>query len=160
MQKLVNATHIGYYMAKNHVYQIAGENFPTQPITGCEGIDEAYDLYAQLARRDDSAGLLSRIQASTLVDANNVPVAYTDGAAQLAALASATVSPSQVLAVNLAKCGPNEMYWGKGKNLSGSSLNTYLNVDYTTLNAQTITIFSVFQMKVHIDAQGGFTTEF
>jgi hypothetical protein len=65
-----------------------------------------------------------------------------------------------VLAVNLAKCGPNEMYWGKGKNLSGSSLNTYLNVDYTTLNAQTITIFSVFQMKVHIDAQGGFTTEF
>lgn len=145
---------------KNHVYQIAGENFPTQPITGCEGIDEAYDLYAQLARRDDSAGLLSRVQASTFVNANNVPVAYADAATQLAELADPATSPSQVLAVNLSKCGPNEMYWGKGKNLSGSSLNTYLNVDYTTLNAQTITIFSVFQMKVHIDAQGGFTTEF
>ena len=156
-----NSTSV-FPLYKNHVYQIAGENFPTQPITGCEGIDEAYDLYAQLARRDDSAGLLERTQASTYVDANNEPVAYAAGVgagSQTAAFTAAT-SPSQVLAVNLAKCGPNEMYWGKGKNLSGSSLNTYLNVDYTTLNAQTITIFSVFQMKVHINAQGEFTTEF
>ena len=143
----------------NHVFQIAGANYPIQPITGCEGIDEVYDLYAHLARRDDSAGLLSRTQSSTYVDVNYKPVAYTDAGAQLAALAAST-SPSQVLAVNLSKCGPNENYWGKGLNLSGSNLNTYLTVNYTTLNAQTITIFSVFQMKVHIDQMGNMTTEF
>ena len=159
-----NSTSI-FPLYKNHVYQIAGENFPTQPITGCEGIDEAYDLYAHLSRRDDSAGLLERVQASTLVDVNNEPTAYLDASGnvsattQAAAFSSAS-SPSQVLAVNLTKCGPNEMYWGKGKNLSGNSLNTYLNVDYTTLNAQTITIFSIFQMKVHIDELGNMTTEY
>ena len=143
-----------------HQYNIAGANYPTAGIsTAGEGIDEAYDLYSHLSRRDDSAGLISRVQGATLVDANNVAVAYANGAAQLTALA-ASASPSQVLAVNLSKCGPNENYWGKGMNLSGSNLSNYLNVNYTTLNAQTITIFSIFQMKVHIDAQGNFSTEF
>jgi hypothetical protein len=136
----------------NYVYQIAGENFPVQPITGSsqEGIDEAYDLYSQVSRRYDSGGLLSRTQSATQTPA--------DATAQTALFASAT-GPSHVLTVNLAKCGPNESYWGKGKNLSGSSLNTYLNVDYTPLNAQTVTIFSIFQQKVHIDAMGNMSNE-
>lgn len=137
---------------QNHVYQIAGENYPVQPMTGesCEGIDEAYDLYSHVSRRHDSGGLLARTQASTLTPAN--------AGAQTGYFASATGN-SHVLAVNLAKCGPNENYWGKGKNLSGSSLNTYLNVDYTPLNAQTVTIFSIFQQKVHIDAMGNMSNE-
>ena len=146
-----NSTSI-FPTLNNHVYQIAGENYPVQPMTGesCEGIDEAYDLYAQVSRRHDSGGLLARTQASTLTPA--------DAAAQTAIFASATGN-SHVLAVNLSKCGPNEVYWGKGKNLSGSSLNTYLNVDYTPINAQTVTIFSIFQQKVHIDAMGNMSNE-
>ena len=146
-----NSTSI-FPTLNNHVYQIAGENYPVQPMTGdsCEGIDEAYDLYAQVSRRHDSGGLLSRTQTTTATP--------TNAAAQTAYYASAT-GPSHVLAVNLAKCGPNESYWGKGKNLSGSSLNTYLNVDYTPLNPQTVTIFSIFQQKVHIDAMGNMSNE-
>lgn len=136
----------------NHVYQIAGENYPVQPMTGdsCEGIDEAYDLYSQISRRYDSGGLLARTQAATRTPAN---------AGDQTTLFATATGPSHVLAVNLAKCGPNESYWGKGKNLSGSSLNTYLNVDYTPLNAQTVTIFSIFQQKVHIDAMGNMSNE-
>ena len=143
-----------------HAYNIAGQNYPVARIsTHGESVDEAYDVFSHVSRRDDSGGLLSRNQSSTKFDVNNQPVAYTDGTAQLAALAGAT-SPSHVLAVNLAKCGPSEVYWGKGMNLSSSNLASYLNVNYSTLNAQTITIFSIFQMKIHIDALGNFTTEF
>lgn len=146
-----NSTSI-FPTLQNHVYQIAGENYPVQPMTGasCEGIDEAYDLYSHVSRRHDAGGLLARVQASTLTPA--------DGTAQTALFVD-DEGQSHVLAVNLAKCGPHENYWGKGKNLSGSSLNTYLNVDYTTLNAQTVTIFSIFQQKVHIDAMGNMSNE-
>jgi peroxiredoxin Q/BCP len=49
--------------------------------------------------------------------------------------------------------------WGAGMNLSNSNLSTYLEASYKP-SASTVTIFSVFQMKVHIDAQGNFTTEY
>ena len=62
-----------------HQYNIAGANYPTAGIsTAGEGLDEAYDLYSHLSRRDDSAGLISRVQGATFVDANNVAVAYAN----------------------------------------------------------------------------------
>ena len=139
----------------NHNYNIAGMAYPISSITTkAEAIDEAYDLYAHLSRRKDSNGLLSRLQAG-----GGFASAITDATTQLAATAAST-GPAQVLAINLAKCGPNENYWGKGMNLSQNALSTYLQVLYTPWQAQTINIYSVFQMKLHIDALGNMTTEF
>lgn len=136
-------------------YNIAGMSYPVAGFnTKAEAIDEAYDLYSQLSRRLNSGGLLSRTQAG-----GGFATAITDAASQLAATAAAT-GPSQVLAINLSKCGPNESYWGKGMNMSGNNLSTYLQVQYAPWQAQTINIYSVFQMKLHIDALGNMTTEF
>ena len=107
--------------------------------------DEACDVYANLSRREDSGGLLSRTQASKggTNDATSVTCA------------------SHVLGVNLAKCPISEVKtkWGAGMNLSNSNLTTYLEASYVP-GASTVTIFSIFQMKVHIDALGNMTTEF
>jgi hypothetical protein len=138
-------------------YNIAGMAYPVAGITTLsEQVDETYDLYSQLSRRHDSGGLISRPQVTTLIAQDTEANAI---AAQTAAYTSA-IGPSQVLSINLSKCGPNEDYWGKGMNLSGSNLTNYLQVQYKPANLQTINIYSVFQMKLHIDAQGGFTTEF
>ena len=45
-------------------------------------------------------------------------------------------------------------------NMSGNNLSTYLQVQYLPWVAQTINIYSVFQMKLHIDALGNMSTEF
>ena len=127
-----------------HLYSIGGMQYPVSGIaTDSEAIDEAYDIYSHLSRRHNSGGLLARTQASS-AGADDAPAS----------------SGSQVLAVNLSKCGPNEVYWGKGMNLSGTNLSNYLQVTYTPAKIQTLNIYSVFQMKLHIDAMGNFTTEF
>jgi len=148
-----NSLFFGY---KNHLYNIAGQQYPVSGInTKAEAIDEAYDLFSQLSRRHDAGGLVSRSQGS----GGTTGTAITTDATQL--VGSATIDgPSQVLALNLSKCGPNEDYWGKGMNLSQNNLSTYLQCQYTTFVAQTINIYSVFQMKLHIDALGNMTTEF
>jgi len=136
-------------------YNIAGMSYPVAGFTTkAEAIDEAYDLYSQLSRRLNSGGLVSRLQAG-----GGYATAITSAATQTAATVSAT-GPSQVLAINLSKCGPNETYWGKGMNMSGNNLSTYLQVQYLPWVAQTINIYSVFQMKLHIDALGNMSTEF
>lgn len=136
-------------------YNIAGMSYPISSIsTKAEAIDEAYDLYSQLSRRHDSGGLLSRTQAG-----GSFVTAITSDTTQLAAN-SAPTGPAQVLAINLSKCGPNENYWGKGMNMSGNNLSTYLQVQYAPYQAQTINIYSIFQMKLHIDALGNMSTEF
>jgi len=133
-------------------YNIAGMSYPVAGInTISEATDETYDVYSQLSRRHDSGGLISRTQATAVL--------AVDAATQTAAMDS-QLGPSQVLSINLSKCGPNEDYWGKGMNLSGSNLTNYLQVQYTPFNAQTINIYSIFQMKLHIDALGNFSTEF
>jgi len=145
-----------FFDYKNHVYNIAGQNYPVSAIaTKAEAIDEAYDLYSHLSRRYNSGGLLSRAQAG----GSTTGTAITTEATQLAASGNLN-GPSQVLAVNLSKCGPNETFWGKGMNLSQNNLSTYLQCQYSTFTPQTINIYSVFQMKVHIDAMGNYTTEF
>ena len=111
-------------------------------------------MYSQLSRRQNSGGLLSRTQAG-----GSFATPITDAGSQLTATAAST-GPSQVLAINLSKCGPNENYWGKGMNMSGNNLSTYLQVQYLPWVAQTINIYSVYQMKLHIDALGNMTTEF
>ena len=132
-------------------YNIAGMSYPIAGIsTISEATDETYDIYSQLSRRHDSGGLISRVQST---------FAATDSGTQTAAMVSQT-GPSQVLSINLSKCGPNEDYWGKGMNLSGSNLTNYLQVQYIPYNAQTINIYSIFQMKLHIDALGNMSTEF
>jgi hypothetical protein len=136
---------------KRFEYNIAGMSYPIAGIsTISEAIDETYDVYSHLSRRHDSGGLISRVQSTTVVASTGD---------QTAAMDSQT-GASQVLSINLSKCGPNENYWGKGMNLSGSNLTNYLQVQYTAWNAQTINIYSIFQMKLHIDAMGNFTTEF
>ena len=136
-------------------YNIAGMSYPVASIaTKSEAIDEAYDLYSQLSRRQNSGGLLSRTQAGGGFIGD-----ITSANTQLAATASPT-GPAQVLAINLSKCGPNENFWGKGMNMSGNNLSTYLQVQYTPWQAQTINIYSIFQMKLHIDALGNMSTEF
>ena len=136
-------------------YNIAGMSYPVAGIsTKAEAIDEAYDLYSQLSRRLNSGGLVSRLQAG-----GGFATAITSAATQTAATVAST-GPSQVLAINLSKCGPNETYWGKGMNMSGNNLSTYLQVQYLPWVAQTINIYSVFQMKLHIDALGNMSTEF
>jgi len=145
-----------FFDYKNHVYNIAGQNYPVSTIaTKAEAIDEAYDLYSHLSRRYNSGGLVSRAQGG----GTTTGTAITTEATQLAASSNAT-GPSQVLAVNLSKCGPNENYWGKGMNMSQNNLSTYLQCQYSTFTPQTINIYSVFQMKLHIDALGNMTTEF
>ena len=131
----------------NHAYQIAGINYPISMIgTDGEALDEAYDLYSHLSRRKEAAGLINRGQGGGSALAANVDIGAANG-------------PSNVLAVNLAKCGPQENYWGKGMNISGNLSNS-LVVSYTPQANTTVTIFSVFQMKVHIDKMGNFSTEF
>ena len=136
-------------------YNIAGMSYPVAGFTTkAEAIDEAYDLYSQLSRRLNSGGLVSRLQAGGGF-ATPITTALTQTAATVA-----STGPSQVLAINLSKCGPNENYWGKGMNMSNNNLSTYLQVQYLPWVAQTINIYSVFQMKLHIDALGNMTTEF
>lgn len=133
-------------------YNIAGMAYPVAGITTlAEQADEAYDLFSQLSRRHDSGGLLSRPQIAT--------DSITDAASHTLSTRSAT-GPSQVLAINLSKCGANEEYWGKGMNLSNSNLTSYLQATYVPWVLQTINIYSVYQMKLHIDALGNMTTEF
>ena len=145
-----------FFDYKNHVYNIAGQNYPVSAITTkAEAIDEAYDLYSHISRRYNSGGLVSRAQGG----GSTTGTAVTTEGTQLAASGNAT-GPSQVLAGNLSKCGPNENYWGKGMNMSGNNLSTYLQVQYAPFQAQTINIYSVFQMKLHIDALGNMSTEF
>ena len=130
-----------------HAYVISGQKYPISGInTDSELLDEAYDVYANLSRRKDSCGLISRIQGS-----KNGSTDFTT-----------SISGSNVMAVNLAKCPISEVKekWGAGLNLSNNNLSTYLEVTFSPTVASTITIFSIFQMKVHIDAQGNFTTEY
>ena len=128
----------------NHNYNIAGQMYPMAGInTISEAIDENLDTMQHLSKRKESGGLLARIQAN--------PKAVYD--------ASAT-GQSGILCVNLSKCSANEDVWGKGLNLSGSNLSNYLQVAYTPAAAQTVNIYSIFQMKVHIDKMGNFTTEY
>ena len=130
----------------SYAYVISGQKYPTSGInTDSELFDEVCDLYSNLARRSDSCGLLSRTQSSRLGDPTTTVASCA----------------SHVLAVNLAKCPISEVKtkWGAGMNLSNSNLSTYLEASYKPA-ASTVTIFSVFQMKVHIDAQGNFTTEY
>jgi hypothetical protein len=131
----------------SHAYQIAGINYPVSMIgTDGEALDEVYDLYSHLSRRKEAAGLINRAQGGGSAIAASVDIGAVGG-------------PSNVLAVNLAKCGPQENYWGKGMNISGNLSNS-LVVSYTPPANTTVTIFSVFQMKVHIDKMGNFSTEF
>ena len=130
----------------SYAYVISGQKYPVSGInTDSELFDEACDLYSNLARRSDSGGLLSRVQASRTGSSD----------------ATGATCASHVLAVNLAKCPISEVKtkWGAGMNLSNSNLSTYLEASYKP-GASTVTIFSVFQMKVHIDALGNFTTEY
>jgi len=131
----------------NHHYNIAGQMYPMAGISAIgEAVDEAFDTMKHLSRRKESTvtgGLINRLQAAP-------GLTY----------ASTATGTSGILCVNLSKCGAEEDVWGKGLNLSGSNLSNYLNVQYSPANAQTVNIYSIFQMKVHIDKMGGFSTEF
>jgi len=129
---------------QNHNYNIAGQMYPMAGVSTIgEAIDESLDTMQHLSRRKDTAGLLSRTQASPFET-----------------YAATAAGQSGILCVNLSKCSADEDVWGKGLNLSGSNLSNYLQVAYTPAAASTITIFSIFQMKVHIDKMGNFTTEY
>jgi hypothetical protein len=135
----------GFDSWQNHHYNIAGQMYPMAGIsTEGEAIDEAYDTMQHLSKTK-GGGVLSKIQADTTS-------AYDD-------TASGT-GPAVILAVNLSKCGADEHVWGKGLNLSGSNLSNYLYVQYSPSADSTVNIYSIFQMKVHIDKMGGFSTEF
>lgn len=131
----------------NHHYNIAGQMYPMAGISAVgDAIDEAFDTMKHLSRRKEATvtgGLINRLQA-------NPKTAYDSGG----------TGTSGILCVNLSKCGADENVWGKGLNLSGSNLSNYLYVQYTPAAAQTVNIYSIFQMKVHIDKMGGFSTEF
>ena len=130
----------------NHNYNIAGQMYPMAGVSTIgEAVDEAYDTMQHLSKNyNNNGGLLSRAQA--------------DPGLTYAAGASGTAG---IVAVNLSKCGPDEHVWGKGMNLSGSNLSNYLNVQYTPVtDPHTVNIYSIFQMKVHIEKMGGFSTEF
>jgi hypothetical protein len=129
----------------NHNYNIAGQMYPMAGVSTIgEAIDEAYDTMQHLSKTKGLGGVISRTQAvlSTAYDADEN-------------------GNSGIVAVNLSKCSADENVWGKGINLSGSNLSNYLNVTYTPVTDPcTVTIYSIFQMKVHIDKMGGFSTEF
>jgi len=131
----------------NHHYNIAGQMYPMAGInTVGECIDESFDTMKHLSRRKEpttTGGLINRLQANPFLT-------YDSGA----------TGTSGIVCVNLSKCGAEENVWGKGLNLSGSNLSNYLNVQYAPAAAQTVNIYSIFQMKVHIDKMGGFSTEF
>lgn len=130
-----------------HNYNIAGQMYPMAGVgTVGEAIDEAYDTMKHLSRRKESTvtgGLINRKQANPSID-----------------YASTSVGSSGILCVNLSKCGAEENVWGKGLNLSGSNLSNYLYTLFTPAAVSTVNIYSIFQMKVHIDKMGGFSTEF
>ena len=129
---------------KNHNYNIAGQMYPMAGISTIgEAVDEAYDTMQHLSKTKGLGGLMSRVQANPALTYDNTD----DGT-------------SGILCVNLSKCGADEHVWGKGLNLSGSNLSNYLQVQYGPQAASTINIYSIFQMKVHIDKMGGFSTEF
>jgi len=130
---------------KNHNYNIAGQMYPMAGInTYGEAIDESYDTMQHLSKSKGLGGVLSRGQASP-------GLAYD----------STDDGTSGIVCVNLSKCGADEHVWGKGLNLSGSNLSNYLQVQYGPQTAtHTVNIYSIFQMKVHIDKMGGFSTEF
>ena len=135
----------GFDVYKNHNYNIAGMMYPMAGISSeSEAIDESYDTLQHLSRKGNkTGGVLGRTQSS--------PVTAYDGTA---------AGSSGILCVNLSKCSADEHVWGKGLNLSGSNLSNFLQVQYTPADAQTVNIYSIFQMKVHIDKMGGFSTEF
>lgn len=129
---------------KNHHYNIAGQMYPMAGVSTLgEAADESYDTMQHLSKTKGSGGLLSVVQSE--IDLN-----YT----------STTSGPAGIACVNLSKCGADEHVWGKGLNLSGSNLSNYLYVQYSPEAASTVNIYSIFQMKVHIDKMGGFSTEF
>lgn len=130
---------------KNHNYNIAGQMYPMAGVSTIgEAVDEAYDTMQHLSISKGMGALLSRGQA-------NPALVYASGNA----------GPSGIVCVNLSKCGADEHVWGKGLNLSGSNLSNYLQVQYGPQTAgHTVNIYSIFQMKVHIDKMGGFSTEF
>ena len=129
---------------KNHNYNIAGQMYPMAGISTIgEAVDEAYDTMQHLSKTKGLGGLMSRVQANPALTYDNTD----DGT-------------SGILCVNLSKCGADEHVWGKGLNLSGSNLSNYLQVQYGPQAASTINIYSIFQMKFHIDKMGGFSTEF
>jgi len=129
---------------KNHHYNIAGQMYPMAGVSTLgEAADESYDTMQHLSKSKGYGGLLSIIQSE-------VDLAYS----------SATTGTGGILCVNLSKCGADEHVWGKGLNLSGSNLSNYLYVQYAPEEASTVNIYSIFQMKVHIDKMGGFSTEF
>jgi hypothetical protein len=130
---------------KNHSYNIAGQMYPMAGVSSIgEAIDEAYDTMQHLSKTKSLGGVISRVQC----DPSETYDSDSDGNAG-------------IVAVNLSKCSADEHVWGKGINLSGSNLSNYLNVTYTPLTDPcTVTIYSIFQMKVHIDKLGGFSTEF
>ena len=129
----------------NHSYNIAGQMYPMAGIsTVGECTDESFDTLKHLSRyKNTNGGLINRLQS-------NPKTTYASG----------PEGTSGIVAVNLSKCDADEHVWGKGLNLSGSNLSNYLNVSYTPAAASTINIYSIFQMKVHIDKMGGFSTEF
>jgi hypothetical protein len=132
---------------KNHNYNIAGQMYPMSGVaTIGEAIDESFDTMKHLSRRKESTvtgGLINRTQTDPSLT-----------------YASTSAGTSGIVCVNLSKCGAEENVWGKGLNLSGSNLTNFLNIQYTPAAVSTINIYSIFQMKVHIDKMGGFSTEF
>lgn len=129
---------------KNHNYNIAGQMYPMAGISTIgEAIDEAYDTMQHLSKTKGLGGVMSRTQANPALTYDNTD----DGS-------------SGILCVNLSKCGADEHVWGKGLNLSGSNLSNFLQVQYGPADPSTVNIYSIFQMKVHIDKMGGFSTEF
>ena len=146
----------GWDVYQNHLYNIAGQQYPMAGIASVsEAIDEAYDVIQHLSRKPSTvAGLLSRTQASPAT-------AYVAGVAAGTAITVAGASgPAGILCVNLSKCHATEETWGKGLNLSGSNLSNYLQVSFSPPALSTINVYSIFQMKVHIDKMGQFSTEF
>jgi hypothetical protein len=127
----------------NHNYNIAGQMYPMAGInTIGEAIDESFDTMSHLGK--EKGGLLSRLQA-------NPALTYD----------STNVGTSGILCVNLSKCPADEQVWGKGLNLSSSNLSNYLQVAYSPATGpQTINIYSIFQMKLHIDKMGNMSVEY
>ena len=129
----------------NHNYNIAGQMYPMAGVSTIgEAVDEAYDTMQHLSKTKGLGGVMSRVQANPALEYD-----------------STDEGTSGIVCVNLSKCGADEHVWGKGLNLSGSNLSNYLQVQYGPQTAaHTVNIYSIFQMKVHIDKMGGFSTEF
>jgi hypothetical protein len=129
---------------QNYNYNIAGQMYPMAGISSIgAAIDETYDTMQHLSKSKGLGGVMSKVQADPALTYDNT----NDGT-------------SGIICVNLSKCETDEHVWGKGLNLSGSNLSNFLQVQFTPAAASTVNIYSIFQMKVHIDKMGGFSTEF